>query len=42
MLPHSDQGQGEPTFVLMHYLGGSHRTWFPTLPTWTAAIAAWR
>jgi pimeloyl-ACP methyl ester carboxylesterase len=32
MLPHSDQGQGEPTFVLMHYLGGSHRTWFPTLP----------
>lgn len=32
MLPHSDQGQGDLTFVLMHYLGGSHRTWFPTLP----------
>lgn len=32
MLPHSQQGQGEPTFVLMHFLGGSHRTWFPTLP----------
>ena len=32
MLPHSYQGQGDLTFVLMHYLGGSHRTWFPTLP----------
>lgn len=32
MLPHSDQGQGDLTFVLMHFLGGSHRTWFPTLP----------
>lgn len=32
MLPYSIQGQGETTFVLMHYLGGSHRTWFPTLP----------
>ncbi|WP_213881144.1 alpha/beta hydrolase [Pseudomonas sp. dw_358] len=32
MLPHSQQGQGSPTFVLMHFLGGSHRTWFPTLP----------
>lgn len=32
MLPHSKQGHGAPTFVLMHYLGGSHRTWFPTLP----------
>lgn len=32
MLPHSEQGHGAPTFVLMHYLGGSHRTWFPTLP----------
>lgn len=32
MLPHSRQGHGAPTFVLMHYLGGSHRTWFPTLP----------
>lgn len=32
MLPHSQQGDGSPTFVLMHFLGGSHRTWFPTLP----------
>ncbi|WP_420851563.1 alpha/beta fold hydrolase [Pantoea alhagi] len=32
MLPYSSQGQGETTLVLMHYLGGSHRTWFPTLP----------
>lgn len=32
MLPHSQQGQGSPTFVLMHFLGGSHRTWFATLP----------
>lgn len=32
MLPYSLQGEGETTFVLMHYLGGSHRTWFPTLP----------
>lgn len=32
MLPHARQGQGSPTFVLMHFLGGSHRTWFPTLP----------
>jgi pimeloyl-ACP methyl ester carboxylesterase len=32
MLPHSEQGQGSPTFVLMHFLGGSHRTWYPTLP----------
>lgn len=32
MLPYSLQGEGETTFVLMHYLGGSHRTWFPALP----------
>ncbi len=32
MLPHSQQGQGPITFVLMHFLGGSHRTWGPTLP----------
>lgn len=32
MLPYSSQGQGETTLVLMHYLGGSHRTWFPALP----------
>lgn len=32
MLPHSHQGQGPITFVLMHFLGGSHRTWGPTLP----------
>jgi len=32
MLPHSQQGRGSPTFVLMHFLGGSHRTWFPTVP----------
>ncbi|WP_407316057.1 alpha/beta fold hydrolase [Pseudomonas sp. nanlin1] len=32
MLAHSQQGQGSPTLVLMHFLGGSHRTWFPTLP----------
>lgn len=32
MLAHSQQGQGSPTFVLLHFLGGSHRTWFPTLP----------
>jgi pimeloyl-ACP methyl ester carboxylesterase len=32
MLAHSQQGRGSPTFVLMHFLGGSHRTWFPTLP----------
>ena len=32
MLPHSQQGSGSPTFVLMHFLGGSHRTWFPTAP----------
>lgn len=32
MLAHSQQGQGSPTLVLLHYLGGSHRTWFPTLP----------
>ena len=32
MLPYSMQGQGETTLVLMHYLGGSHRTWFPALP----------
>lgn len=32
MLPHSIQGHGSPTFVLMHFLGGSHRTWSPTLP----------
>ncbi|WP_268801001.1 alpha/beta fold hydrolase [Pseudomonas huanghezhanensis] len=32
MLPHSRQGDKSPTFVLMHFLGGSHRTWFPTLP----------
>lgn len=32
MLPYAIQGEGETTLVLMHYLGGSHRTWFPTLP----------
>ncbi|WP_028693916.1 alpha/beta fold hydrolase [Pseudomonas cremoricolorata] len=32
MLPHSEQGQGPITFVLMHFLGGSHRTWGPTVP----------
>lgn len=32
MLPHSIQGHGSPAFVLMHFLGGSHRTWSPTLP----------
>lgn len=32
MLPHSKQGQGSPTLVLMHFLGGSHHTWFATLP----------
>lgn len=32
MLPHSRQGEGTPTFVLMHFLGGSHRTWFAALP----------
>lgn len=32
MLPYSSQGQGEIALVLMHYLGGSHRTWFPALP----------
>ncbi|KTT56906.1 alpha/beta hydrolase [Pseudomonas oryzihabitans] len=32
MLPHSQQGSGSPTFVLLHFLGGSHRTWFPTVP----------
>jgi pimeloyl-ACP methyl ester carboxylesterase len=32
MLPHAQQGQGDPTFVLLHYMGGSHRSWFPTLP----------
>lgn len=35
-LPYSHQGHGQrsgaATFVLMHFLGGSHRTWFPTLP----------
>ena len=35
-LPHSRQGRSSrdsaATFVLMHFLGGSHRTWFPTLP----------
>ncbi len=24
--------QDNPTFVLLHYMGGSHRTWFPTRP----------
>lgn len=33
MLPHSQQGHGPITFVLMHFLGGSHRTWGPTLPS---------
>ncbi|PVZ20157.1 MULTISPECIES: alpha/beta fold hydrolase [unclassified Pseudomonas] len=32
MLPHSQQGHGPITFVLMHFLGGSHRTWGPTIP----------
>lgn len=32
MLPYSSQGQGDTALVVMHYLGGSHRTWFPTLP----------
>ncbi len=32
MLPHSQQGRGPVTFVLMHFLGGSHRTWSATLP----------
>lgn len=32
MLAYSSQGRHAPTFVLMHYLGGSHRTWFPTVP----------
>lgn len=32
MLPYSVQGTGDTTFVLMHYLGGSHRTWCATLP----------
>ncbi|MBJ9976583.1 alpha/beta hydrolase [Pseudomonas sp. S75] len=32
MLPHSQQGSGPLTLVLMHFLGGSHRTWGPTLP----------
>lgn len=32
MLPYSKQGSGSPALVLMHFLGGSHRTWFPTLP----------
>lgn len=32
MLPHSRQGHGPITFVLMHFLGGSHRTWGPTVP----------
>lgn len=32
MLPHSQQGHGPVTFVLMHFLGGSHRTWSATIP----------
>ncbi|WP_045494771.1 alpha/beta fold hydrolase [Pseudomonas sp. StFLB209] len=32
MLPHSRQGQGSPALVLMHFLGGSHRTWSAALP----------
>ncbi|MBA2814643.1 alpha/beta fold hydrolase [Candidatus Pantoea persica] len=32
MLPYSVQGMGDTTFVLMHYLGGSHSTWCATLP----------
>ncbi|MDO7900502.1 alpha/beta fold hydrolase [Pseudomonas sp. K1(2024)] len=32
MLPYSQQGSGPITLVLMHFLGGSHRTWGPTLP----------
>lgn len=32
MLAHSQQGQGTPALVLMHFLGGSHRTWSEALP----------
>ncbi|MEK6418400.1 MAG: alpha/beta hydrolase [Burkholderia gladioli] len=32
MLAHSLQGSGSAAFVLLHFLGGSHRTWFPVLP----------
>ncbi|WP_106475669.1 alpha/beta fold hydrolase [Phytohalomonas tamaricis] len=32
MLAYIDHGKGSPTFILMHFLGGSHRTWSPTLP----------
>lgn len=39
MLPHSKAGQGTPTFVLMHFLGGSHHTWYPTVPWLDASHA---
>lgn len=32
MLPNSQQGHGSPVFVLMHFLGGSHRTWSAATP----------
>ncbi|WNW10279.1 alpha/beta hydrolase [Pseudomonas sp. DTU_2021_1001937_2_SI_NGA_ILE_001] len=32
MLANSQQGQGSPAFVLMHFLGGSHRTWSAAVP----------
>lgn len=32
MLAYIDHGKGAPTFVLMHFLGGSHRTWSAALP----------
>lgn len=32
MLVQSQQGQGAPALVLMHFLGGSHRTWSAALP----------
>lgn len=32
MLPYSMQGRGPIALVLMHFLGGSHRTWSAALP----------
>ncbi|OHV07685.1 alpha/beta fold hydrolase [Kushneria phosphatilytica] len=32
MLPLIDEGQGEPTLLLMHFFGNSHRDWTEVLP----------
>ncbi|RKQ96893.1 pimeloyl-ACP methyl ester carboxylesterase [Kushneria sinocarnis] len=36
MLPLIDEGQGEPTLLLMHFFGNSHRDWAEVMPHLTS------